>query len=274
MRLQIIGLILVILAILLKIFPYLMKLFIVKVPPVYGAIIISKISGRTPRILKEGMHLKFPWQYAVIFSLEKSVPKEIVIDSIPTKDGGTATIKCSYQYHPSFNHLQKYIENDESMIKNGIEDMIKSFIGQFAAKHTIDEIAQKWEILENFVREKFKEEHYYYDETLNRKIKYKDLEDRYGVEIIRVSITDIDFPEEIQKRREKRLQEIYLEKSEKERWKNTLRRINQIIKKDPNKSFEKALKAIETDRGLINKQIIEIEGLPEILKKIIEGVSK
>lgn len=269
--LKTIGLTLIVIAILLKFLPKLISRFYVIIPEVKGGVVISKISGRTGKILKEGVHFILPWWYIKIIPLEKSVPKEIIIDSIPTKDGGTVSFKCSYQYRPCINHLNKYIENDESIIRTGIEDMIKSFIGQFATIHTTEEIIKSWGELENFVYGKFKESHECFDEYLNKKVKYTDLEDKYGVEIIRLSLTDIDLPPEIQAQREKVLKERYNETGEKKLWENTLKRMKQIKNKF-NLPDKDALNAIQVERDKIQKQVIEIEGLNEITKTITQSI--
>lgn len=273
MKLVIIGWILVILGIIIKVLPKIAKYFYVQVPEIAGGVVISKISGRTGRILKEGLHLILPWHYVKVISLERRTSREIIIDSIPTKNGGVITYKCSYQFKPCINHLGRFIENDESLIQKGIEDMIKSFIGQFSANYTVDQLLKKWGELEKFVCDKFKEEYEAYDEILKKNVKYTELEHKYGVEIIRLSLTDIDLPKELQEQREKALKERYFEEGEKKRWQNTIKRIKKSF---PNISDEKALNAIQVERDKIKKHVIEIEGLNlnEIARNINQTISK
>lgn len=275
--LQFVGLVILLAAIVLwlskKIFPVIFRNFFAQIPEVHGAVVISKLSGRTGRILKEGLHLKLPWQDVKTFSLEKRAVKEITIDSVPTKDS-TISIKISYQYRPCINHLNRFIENDESMIGKGIEDMIKSFVGAFANLYTTKEIRTQWQKLEESVRQRFKEEHEIYDEYLKKHVKYTDLEDKYGVEIIRVTITDIDPPREVQEALEKEVKETYIEEGEKRRWTNTLKRIKQIKEAAPEISVHEALNAIQIERGLTKKQVMEIEGLPEVAKIFANTVTE
>lgn len=184
--------------------------------------VVQRFSKRTGRILKEGIHLVIPFfdEVLLIEQLLKNKPLEVKVTS---KDELPIEIVGSIQYRAASTITDaqgrnRFVEMDETVIENGINDAVEAELGIIAGLTTAEDFIQERAAvglliacilnLETppHVREKVEPANRlkYYIDHLDECIeelqthsadKHSAIEERYGIDIVAFTLSRVKFDE-------------------------------------------------------------------------------
>jgi len=168
------------------------SLFLVSVPEVTGLVTINLLTGEL-RPYGTGLHFRFPWEQVKegnfinlrIVTQERS-------EDYPSKDGPVLKVKWSFQYRSTVKGLPKYIAVDETTVNTGFGDVGSSFLGAKIASEKAETCVNTREAIEKALQKEFENVE---EENIEKK---HNLEQLYGVDLLRVSLADIDFEQKYQ----------------------------------------------------------------------------
>jgi hypothetical protein len=164
------------------------RLFLVSVPEVTGLVTINLLTGEL-HPYGTGIHFRFPWEQVKegnfinlrIVTQERS-------EDYPSEDGPVLKVKWSFQYKSTVEGLPKYIAVDETTVNKGFGDVGSSFLGARIASEKAEACVNTREAIEKELQKKFEDV-----VKLGDTAKDHNLEQLYGVDLLRVSLADIDF---------------------------------------------------------------------------------
>lgn len=171
--------------------------FLVSVPEVTGLVTINLITGGL-HPYGTGIHFRYPWEQVkggnyITLRIVTQERKE----TYPSADGPLMEAEWSFQYRPTIEGLPRHIAVDESTINKGLVDVGSSFLSSQIAKKEAIKCKEEQAGLERELKRTFEEE--------KIKIKLTDkkegeitLEEFYGIDIVRVSLADLDYEEKFQ----------------------------------------------------------------------------
>lgn len=171
--------------------------FFISVPEVTGLVTINLITGRL-HPYRTGVHFRYPWEQVKGGNyLNLRIVTQERKETYPSSDGPLMEAEWSFQYRPTIEGLPRYIAVDESTINKGLVDVGSSFLSSQIAKKEAIECKKEQTGLEGELKRTFEEE--------KIKIKLADgkeeeitLEEFYGIDIVRVSLADLDYEEKFQ----------------------------------------------------------------------------
>ncbi len=205
-----------------KTLPY----FLVSVPEVTALITVNLFGGE----LKEyqtGINFRFPWEqvkagnYINLRIITQDFEKG---ESYPALDGVMLDIKWSFQYRGMKGNIKKYITVDETVIESGLHNIGSSFLAQIIANLTAETARQNIKRIEQCMKA-----HYEHEEPLDLRLEttpetreerekailgkidvYLDglkgkprgkasFEEQYGIDLILIAISDVDYEDKFQK---------------------------------------------------------------------------
>ena len=221
------------------------KHFLVSVPEVTGLLTVNVITGKM-KPHGPGIHLRWPWeQIKDGLFINLRIVTESMEETYPSKDGPEMLVKWSFQYRPSvariydkkgMSPLERYISADDDTIKIGLKDVGSSILSADIAQLNSYESKAQQRSLENRLEKEF--------ETLT-----PTPEELYGIELIRVSLADVDLEPEVQKVKASQVVA------------TTLQKMATGIRVDhPEINPKDALNAAMIIDGKITKHVIEVEG--------------
>ncbi len=154
------------------------------------------IKGSPNIIYGPGDNISFPWERR---EEKGNVPLDVITmnfdEKLPGK-GSELHVKGSYQYKPDITKADVFIGIDDSTIKGGAIDLIKSRISSKMAMETPDSAK------ENIGKFNIELGEYFGIETNRPEAKVSNFEDNYGIHSVAVTITGIDLPAHVQKTRD------------------------------------------------------------------------
>ena len=214
----------------------LVKMFLVSVPEVTGLLTINVFSGKLVPY-GTGLHFRFPWEQVKEGNyINLRVITEDMPESYPAQDGPEMLVKWSFQYRPHLKLLEKYISADDNTIKKGLKDVGSSILSANIAGFSADDCKKNQQAIEKELKKEFEE-------------MKPTPEELYGIELIRVSLADVDYEPTVQAVRAS------------EQVATRLRAIATAIQEDhPEISQKDAMNAAMIIHGKIQKNVVEVEG--------------
>lgn len=217
---------------------FLVRPFLISVPEVTGLVTINllvKIGGKTYYCYPTGIHFRFPWEQVKIGNY---INLRLITDSkketYPAMDGPLMQTEWSFQYRPLVDRLDHYIAVDETTINKGLVDVGSSVLSAKIASMKADDCKTSQRQIEADLRTQF--------EGMT-----PSPEELYGIEMVRVALSDLDYSEKYQRARES------------ERIAAKLREIADKLKRG-NIGEKDALNAAMIINGDIKKSVQEVEG--------------
>jgi regulator of protease activity HflC (stomatin/prohibitin superfamily) len=161
------------------------KYFLVSVPEVTGLLTVNMFTGEL-KPYGTGLHFRFPWEQVKEGNfINLRVITESMEESYPSQDGPVMFVKWSFQYRPYLEFLEQYISADDNTIKMGLKDVGSSILSANIAGYPAEDCKKNQQEIEKELRKEFEE----------MKPTPKEL---YGIDLIRVSLADVDFEATVQ----------------------------------------------------------------------------
>jgi len=170
--------------------------FIISVPEVTGLVTIDLFTGKL-RPYGTGLHFIFPWEQVKAGNyINLRLVTQERTENYPASDGPALNAKWSFQYKPTVQGLPRHITVDETTINKGIADVGGSFLGATIASQSAETSRNETEKIEKGLQKKFE------DATICDKTgAVCTIEDLYGIDLVRMSLADIDYEEKFQQAR-------------------------------------------------------------------------
>lgn len=184
-----------------------LRFFMVSVPEVCGLVTVNYFTGEM-HAYGTGLAFRFPWELIRIGSyinLRKITQSfgtsNERSETYPAKDGPTMIVKWSFQYMGRLELLPNYIAVDKSTVDEGLKAIGSSFLSGEIGSLNADEIkgGTNHQDLENRMRDHFEIEQTF---KVNGVETEGTIEKVFGIDIILINLSDIDFSPEYQKARE------------------------------------------------------------------------
>lgn len=222
---------------------YAPRAFLVSVPEVTGLLTINLLNGEL-RPYGTGIHFRFPWEQVKegnYINLRTITPEQRK-ESYPSADGPAMIVKWSFQYIPRLELLPRFIAVDQTTIDKGLGDVGSSFLSaEIARRNTID-CKENQAVIERGLQEAF-------EGPFSRSAVGETVEQFYGIDIVRISLADVDYDEKFQRAR-------------------TTEQVMERLRGSANKihdehgeiSSKDALNAVMIVNGDVTKNIQEVEG--------------
>lgn len=208
------------------------KWFLVSVPEVTGLVTVNLLTGKLATY-GTGLNVRYPWEQAKMGNyLNLRIETVERIESYPSKNGPLMMVKWAYQFKALRNRLDSYIGADDSTIKEGLDNIGSSNLQTSINKRDAEDCKKEKEEIEEELVSEF------------AKIKPEDL---YGIELIKISLADIDYEEKYQR--------VRVTEAIAEKLKGIAKKLRtgDISEKD-------ALNAAMIINGDIKKTVTEVEG--------------
>lgn len=225
---------------------YGIRYFMMSVPEVTGLLTINLLKNGELRPYGSGIHFRYPWEqikegnYINIRLITKSHKEDY-----PSADGPKMHVEWSYQYRPKLRLLAKYIAVDESTIEKGITDVGSSFLSSVIAKEAAIKCKEEQSLIEEELRKKFEMAG---DRRKREGEEKQSLEELYGIDLIKISLSDLDYDPDFQKVRSS------------EQIAQRIKEIAARLKENKQISDKDALNAAMIINKDITKHIQEVEG--------------
>lgn len=185
-----------------KLFSKFLPRYIIIVPLVQGYVTVNQamslfgLSGSTNVIYGQGWHISYPWESRSKegnFSLEIfTLPFNV---AVPGREA-QINVSGSYQFRVALPRGDRFIGIAEETIENGLLDIIKAEISALLPEKTSDDAKRDIQVLQKFLEHAF---------GLSRNKQSSGdvhrFEESYGIESIAITISNIVFPESVQKSR-------------------------------------------------------------------------
>lgn len=188
--------------------------FVIQVPQAQAFVTIDDLhtllgrEGDANVVYGPGTHISFPWESR---SEKGNLSIEIITlpfsDEVPGKDT-RLSVRGSMQFHVDLECAWRFIGIDQSTIQGGIVDLIKSTVSSELAVMTADVAKAQIQSLNNKLYLEFglgpstdvpAEEP---REPSVTQGQVSNLEHRYAIKVIKVTIAEIDLPDRVQKTRD------------------------------------------------------------------------
>jgi regulator of protease activity HflC (stomatin/prohibitin superfamily) len=212
------------------------KHFMVSVPEVTGLLTVNVFTGKLIPY-GTGLHFRFPWEQVKEGNfINLRVVTENMEESYPAQNGPVMLVKWSFQYRPYLQYLERYISSDDNTIKQGLKDVGSSILSANIAGLPADDCKKNQQAVEEELRREFG-------------AMAPTPEELYGIELIRVSLADVDYEPTVQAVRASeqiaaKLQEIAAK----------------ICKEHPEIKQKDAMNMAMIIHGKVTKNVVEIEG--------------
>lgn len=221
------------------------KFFLVSVPEVTGLLTVNVFTGKL-KTYNTGLHFRWPWEQVKEGNfINLRITTESMEESYPAADGPIMLVKWSFQYRPlaeatydkdGKSSLERYISADDETIKKGLKDVGSSILSADIAGYASAECKKNQKKIEEKLEGEF--------EKMAPTPK-----DLYGIELIRVSLADVDYEPTVQAVRAS------------EQVAAKLTEIAEGIRnKHPEISQKDAMNAALIIHGKVRKDIVEVEG--------------
>lgn len=162
------------------------KTFTVSVPEVTGLLTVNTLSNGEPIPYGPGLHVRYPWEQVKegnFINLRLITKRKT--ETYPSKDGSLLLVDWSYQYRTRVDLLPIYITVDEETIEGGLTDVGSSILSANIAEKNADDCKAEQQEFEQELWEEFCE-------------MKPTPEELYGVELVRVSLADMDYEASVQ----------------------------------------------------------------------------
>ena len=210
----------------------------IRVVPVVHYGVVTRFGKRTGRVLNEGLNFVVPLiDFAELY--EYKLDTKIINFGFFSKDNVEVIIRALVQWRPDWritteDGKNKFIENGEEAVLQGIDEAIKSVVGAVIGELAALTFINKKKVVEKYLNgilrlsipphanpsmikpelgteaiaimaerlkfyQKFSREIDYLLKEEGVINKYSELEERYGIDIIAFTMSDVDFNESMRK---------------------------------------------------------------------------
>ena len=232
-----------------------LRIFLVSVPEITGLVTINYFGGA----LKEyetGLNFKFPWEQVKDGNyIDLRIKTVTVSEDYTSSDGPLIKIKWSYQFRPKKEQLSTYIGVGVSTIEKGLTDVGSSFLSADIGKRLAITVKREQAKIESKLQKAFENTEVKMDD--GSKLK---LEDLYGIELIRVSLADVDYEERYQKARASEQVAARLQNIAKKIKAGEALKGSTIVEAMPDISDKDAMNIALIINGNVQKNVQEVEG--------------
>jgi len=210
--------------------------FLLSVPEITGLLTVDVFTGAL-RPYGTGFHLRYPWEQVKAGNyINLRIITEPIEESYPAQDGPSMLTKWSFQYRPRLDMLARYISVDDRTIKEGLKDVGSSILSANIAQVPAADCKKNQQQVEEELKKEFQDLHPTPAEL-------------YGIDLIRVSLADVDYEPTVQAVRAS------------EQVAARLRAIAAAIRtENPAISQKDAMNLALIIHGNIKKDVVEVEG--------------
>ncbi len=190
---------------------YTLRWFLVSVPEVAGLVTINFFNGKL-RNYSPGIHFRYPWDQVkennyINLRLETEKVGGDAGEDYPSKDGPLITTKWSFQYRVRWKQMDRYIKVGEATTKLALSQIGSSFLSTKIGGTAAEDVKTTQESIEKGLQEKFESKKDANGNPGPNAITIRDeetgkdkvLEDYYGIDLVRVSLADVDYEKDYQK---------------------------------------------------------------------------
>lgn len=197
----------------------LVKLLTTYVPYTWGLVAQNMLSGE-PVVYGSGWHWSYPWERvteADNISLEErtSIREDLTMASRTDE----LKLKMSFQWRPNLKRLAVYRRMDSSTIENGFFEPFERFVSTLISLMSAEEARNNQSVMSSLARVAFKGYNEAEAKEAVKTVKENSLRDRmleelqlfrqqaesleyhFGITVVQVNISDIDFSEDVRSAR-------------------------------------------------------------------------
>ena len=242
----------------------LVELMTFRVPENHAAVLSSRIFGLTNKVKTEGFRVKglTEYVYATIDIRQRTV--EIKREKYQSTSS-PIMVALTMDWRPDPRYLTTFVRLEESVIAKGLTDKVKSALRVSLNTRKSEEVLDKSETIAEEVLHVFRGGR-----------ERSQLEDDYGIEIIRFTIPTIELDPEIEEERKRKELEERQSKNEEYETEQFVKQAKLLMEQDKTLTFQQALSYVTQLRGRgTTRKEINISGLsgsgnarPEIELKI------
>lgn len=160
------------------------------------------------------------------------------LEAVPAADNITVSISYLAQVRVTDPYTYATVENPLKALQNAIDQGIR----EFANLHPAEDLTKK---KREFV------------DSIDNNETVKEVAEECGLEIVSLSVDDVNLPEEIVGSRIKQVTEIQEAKAEETETNNVLNLMQKYKEKFPNLSDQQILNAVQAERGKIRRLVVE-----------------
>lgn len=201
----------------------------VQVPYTWGLVAENSITGN-PVVYGSGWHFRYPWEMITEESnIDLRERTRIYEDLTIATETDELKVKISFQWRPDLMNLATFRRMDDSTVESGFFEPIERFVSSRFAEMNANEARQSQSILSRLLLAAFQgtadeairdiPDNHSQKEKLEREEKLFErevgaLEDGFGIHVVQVNVSDIDFSDEVKQARaavaeHKSLEEVY-----------------------------------------------------------------
>ena len=192
-------------------------LITVYVPYTWGLVAENSFSGE-PVVYGSGWHWSYPWEQVTEesnISLEERTSVHEGLTMATKTD--EMRVKISFQWRPDLAHLAVFRRMDESIIKQGIFEPLERFISTLFAMMDAEQVKENQSVLSGLAFKAFKnandqeaQKEIAQDNPFRNKLMQElkqfrghagGLEDSFGIYVVQVNISDIDYSDDVKEAR-------------------------------------------------------------------------
>jgi len=189
----------------------------VYVPYTWGLVAENSFSGE-PVVYGSGWHWSFPWEQVTEesnISLEERTYIREDLTMATTSD--EMKVKISFQWRPNLKNLATFRRMDDSTVEKGFFEPLERFVSTLFSMMTADQARKNQSVMTGLAFKAFKnkddkealaeiaEDNPLRDVLMEELKQFRkhveNLEDNFGIRVVQVNISDVDFSDEVKKAR-------------------------------------------------------------------------
>jgi regulator of protease activity HflC (stomatin/prohibitin superfamily) len=214
---------------------------------------LIRLGKRTDQYLAEGLHFLYPWEKVQLFPT--TIQKLDVEAQLWTR-GPEVTIQSEIFFRPDKENLKGYTDV-QGVVNDLLQGTVKSFFTTFEGSIGLEELLNEKGRLANSL--------------LNYLNSGKEMLLR-NVEIIAIHLMAFKLPKAVAKARSKVTEELYRQAKIMEEWAVKSYLISKVKEQNPDMSEGQILENILISEGKIQKKVIKIEGLDDVVSAIFKEI--
>jgi regulator of protease activity HflC (stomatin/prohibitin superfamily) len=188
----------------------------VQVPYTWGLVAENSFTGN-PVVYGSGWHFRYPWETITEESNIDLRERTRIFEGLTiASKSDELKVKISFQWKPDLMNLATFRRMDDSTIESGFFEPIERFVSSSFAGMTADEARESQSVLSRLILAAFRGN---VDEAIGNIPSTHDrreelereeklfagevggLEEGFGIKVVQVNVSDVDFSEEVRKAR-------------------------------------------------------------------------
>jgi regulator of protease activity HflC (stomatin/prohibitin superfamily) len=188
----------------------------VQVPYTWGLVAENSFTG-DPVVYGSGWHFRYPWEIITEESNIDLRERTRVYEGLTiATTSDELKVKISFQWRPDLMNLATFRRMDDSTVESGFFEPIERFVSSRFAEMNADEARKSQSILSRLLLAAFKgrvdeaiddipDDHPHKDAFEREERLFardvRGLEEGFGIHVVQVNVSDIDFSDEVKKAR-------------------------------------------------------------------------